>query len=263
MWIWPLVFLVFMVLVPAHTTLADEADPNLEFFYPLVTGRPVIERELELKVAHVKSHEGRETTVVGAIELPLLPRWQIELEVPIVLSDPRDGGFAGGAGDLKIENKFLLFKSYDVPSLIAVGFEATLPTGSARRGLGGEAAVEAFLRGAVALGPFDVLAEIAYEWNLNAHVRGEREQTLTAGVAVGYLLTRRVTPLIELTTVSRLRGTDEEEGPRLRGRTQLYVTPGLNVRPLPRTTVRFGVELPLTHERAFDYAILGGIVREF
>jgi hypothetical protein len=41
------------------------------------------------------------------------------------------------------------------------------------------------------------------------------------------------------------------------------VTPGLNVRPLPRTTVRFGVELPLTHERAFDYAILGGIVREF
>jgi hypothetical protein len=37
-----------MVLVPAHTALADEADPNLEFFYPLVTGRPVIERELEL-----------------------------------------------------------------------------------------------------------------------------------------------------------------------------------------------------------------------
>src|SRR5438552_17713728 len=107
--IWPLVFLV---LVPAHTALADEADPNLEFFYPLVTGRPVIERELELKVAHVKSREGRETTVVGAIELPLLPRWQIELEVPIVLREPRDGGFAGGAGDLQMEHKLLLFKSY-------------------------------------------------------------------------------------------------------------------------------------------------------
>ncbi len=253
----------FMLLVLVPPALADEADPNLEFFYPLVIGRPVIERELELKVAHVKSHAGRETTVAGAIELPLLPRWQIELEVPLVLSDRRDGGFASGAGDLKIENKFLLFKSYDVPSLIAVGFEATFPTGSERRGLGGEAAVEAFLRGAVALGPFDVLAEIAYEWNLNTHVRGEREQTLTAGVAVGYLLTRRLTPLVELTTVSRLRGTDEEEGPRLRGHPQLYVTPGFNVRPLPRTTVRFGVELPLTHERTFDYAILGGIVREF
>jgi hypothetical protein len=255
--------IAILLLIPVNAAVADEADPNLEFFYPLVTGRPVIERELELKVAHVKGREGRETTVTGALELPLLPRWQIELEVPIVFSDPRDGGFAGGAGDLKIENKFLLFKSYEVPSLIAVGVEATLPTGSERRGLGGEAAIEAFARGAVAVGSFDVLAEVAYEWNLNAHVHGEREQTLTAGVAVGYLLTRRITPLVELTTVHRVRGADEEDGPRLRGRSQVYVTPGINVRPLPRTTVRLGVELPLTHARTFDYAILGGLVREF
>jgi hypothetical protein len=252
-----------MLLVPVNAALADEADPNLEFFYPLVIGRPVIERELELKVAHVKSHEGHQTTVVGAIEWPLLPRWQIELEVPIVLSDPRNGGFAGGAGDLKIENKFLLFKSYDVPALIAVGFEATLPTGSARRGLGGDAAVEAFVRGAVAVGRFDVLAELAYEWNLNTRVRGEREQTLTAGLAVGYLLTRRITPLVELTTVSRLRGTDEENGEKLRGHPQLYLTPGFNLRALPRTTLRFGFEIPVAHARTFDYAILGGLVREF
>src|SRR5204862_2597369 len=103
------ILIAILLFVPLDSALADEADPNLEFFYPLVTGRPVIERELELKVAHVKSREGRETTAVGAIELPVLPRWQIELEVPIVFSDPRDGGFAGGAGDLKIENKFLLF----------------------------------------------------------------------------------------------------------------------------------------------------------
>jgi hypothetical protein len=255
--------IALVLLIPVDTALADEADPNLEFFYPLVIGRPVIERELELKVAHAKGHEGRETTVTGALELPVLPRWQIELEVPIVFTDPRDGGAAAGPGDLKLENKFLLFTSYDVPSLIAAGFEATLPTGSERRGLGGEAAVEAFVRGAVALGPFDLLAEIAYEWNVNAHVRGEREQTLTAGVALGYLLTRRVTPLLELTMVRRLRGTDQEDEPRLRGRSQLYVTPGINVRPLPRTTVRLGVELPVTDARTFDYAILGGVVREF
>jgi hypothetical protein len=78
--------LVLVLLAPVNAALADEADPNLEFFYPLVTGRPVIERELELKVAHVKGREGRETSVTGAIELPLLPRWQIELEVPIVFS---------------------------------------------------------------------------------------------------------------------------------------------------------------------------------
>ena len=118
-------------------------------------------------------------------------------------------------------------------------------------------------RGAVALGPFDVLGQIAYEWNINAHVHGERAQELNAGIAVGYLMTRRITPLLELTTVSRIRGAEEASGPALRGRTQLYVTPGFNVRALPRTTVRFGVELPLTNARALDYAILGGLVREF
>ncbi len=138
-----------------------------------------------------------------------------------------------------------------------------LPTGSERRGLGGEAAIEAFVRAAVALGPFDILGQVAYEWNINARGRGEREQELSAGIAVGYLLTRRITPLVELTTVRRVRGTDDEDGPKLRGRTQLYLTPGFNVRPLPRTTLRFGVELPLTDARTFDYTILGGLVREF
>jgi len=76
------------LLIPVNVAVADEADPNIEFFYPLVTGRPVIERELELKVAHLKSRDGRETSVTAAIELPLLPRWQIELEVPLVFTDP-------------------------------------------------------------------------------------------------------------------------------------------------------------------------------
>lgn len=259
---WP-VLTILCLLLPVAAARADEADPNLEFFYPLVTGRPVIERELEFKIAHVKSGAGRETTLTGAIEVPVLPRWQIELEVPLVFIDPKDGTSQGGFGDLKVENKFLLFKSYDVPSMIAAGFELTLPSGSERRGLGGEAAVEAFLRGAVALGLFDVLAELAYEWNVNSHVHGEREQTLTASVAVGYQLTRRITPLLELTTVSRIRGEEEENGVKLRGRTQVYLTPGFNVRPLPRTTVRLGVQLPVTHARTFDYTILGGVVREF
>ena len=63
--------------------------------------------------------------------------------------------------------------------------------------------------------------------------------------------------------MTRTRGTDEEDAPRLRGRTQVYLTPGFNVRPLPRTTTRLGVQLPVTNARAFDYAILGGLVREF
>jgi hypothetical protein len=242
---------------------AEDDLPSLEFFYPLVTGRPVIEREIELKLRHESGREGRETELALALELPLLPRWQVELEVPLVFRDPRDGEAAAGAGDIAIENKVLLLASLDPPALLSAGLEVHLPTGSERRGLGGDTTVEPFVRGAVAVGDFDLLAEIAYEIDVSSNVDGEQEQELTAGVAAGWRKFRRVTPLIELTTVTRVRGEDEEDTPRLRGRTQVYLTPGVNFRPLPRTTVRLGIQLPVTGAREQDYVVHAGIVREF
>jgi hypothetical protein len=190
----------------------------------------------------------------------VLPRWQIELEVPLLIVAPRGGPVQGGAGDLEIENKFLVWKSLAHRAQLAAGFELRLPTGSQRRGLGGEAAIEPFITGAIAVGDFDLLASAAYEVNLNAHLHAPREHELTAGMAAGYRWSRWFTPLIELTTVTRTRG-DDEDG--LRGRTQVYVTPGFNTRPLPRTTLRFGVQLPVTTARGFDYALHGALVREF
>jgi hypothetical protein len=152
------------LLIPVNVAVADEADPNLEFFYPLVTGRPVIEARARAEgrppqePRRARDERDRRHRAAAAAALADRARG------PLVFTDPHDGGGAIGPGDLKVENKFLVFESYDTPSLIAVGFEAALPTGSERRGLGGEAAIEAFVRGAVALGPFDVLAEIAYEW---------------------------------------------------------------------------------------------------
>lgn len=258
------VLLFVLVLGPvASAGAADEEEFNLEFFYPLVTRRPVIERELEFKVAHTKGREGRETEATAALEFPILPRWQIELEIPLAFRDPHEGPAEGGIGDLALENKFLLFKSLEHRALVAVGFETRFPTGSDRRGLGGEAAIEPFAAAGIVLGGFDLLAEVAYEFNLNAHVRGEREQQLTAGLAAGYPLGRHFTPSLEVTTVTRARGTDDEDGPRLRGRTQIYLTPGFNVRPLPRTTLRFGIQLPVTDAKQFDYALRAGAVWEF
>ena len=241
---------------PAH---AADDEPSLEFGYPLVTRRPVIERELELRINHTKDAAGRSTDVTPALEWPLLPRWQIELSMPFLVNDPREGPTTGGPGDLEIENKFLLFKSLEHRVLVAAGLEVRLPTGSERRGLGGEAAVEPFLSAGVALGDFDLLGSLAYELNVNAHVHGPREQELTASVAALYWPTRRFAPLVELTTTSLLRGDDAD----LRGRTQVYVTPGFNVKAWRGTTLRFGVELPVTHAKKFDYALRGGLVWEF
>lgn len=249
--------------LPAAAAVAQEEEPDIEFFYPVVTRRPVIERELELRVRHEKSREGRETEAAAAIELPLLPRWQIELEVPVVITDPRDGTSAAGFGDLAIENKVLLWKSVEHRALVAAGFELTLPSGSQRRGLGGEAAIEPFASAGIALGPFDLLGNVAYEWNLNSHVKGQREQELTANLALGYRVSRWFTPFLELDSVTRTSGPEDEDAPRLRDRLQLYLTPGFNVRPFPGVTFRAGVELPVTDARKFDYAVHAGLVWEF
>jgi len=38
---------------------------------------------------------------------------------------------------------------------------------------------------------------------------------------------------------------------------------GFNVRPWPETTFAVGIELPVTHVRAFDYALRARFIRDF
>lgn len=255
--------IVALLLLSALPATAEDEQPNIEFFYPVVTRRPVIERELELNVRNEKGRDGRETETAGAIELPLQRWWQVEVEVPLVFTDLRDGMSAGGFGDLAVQNKFLLWKSIQHRTLVAGGFELTLPSGSERRGLGGTAAVQPFLTAGIALGPFDVLGDIAYEWNLNSHVAGQREETLTANLAAGYRVSRLFTPFLELNTVARTSGSAAEDAPPLRDRVQLYLTPGFNIRPLPGVTLRTGLQLPVGSAREFDYTLHSALVWEF
>jgi hypothetical protein len=252
--------LAVLALCPMSAWADDE--PDIRFFYPVVTRRPVIERELEFGFRRSQSREGNTNQPSGAIEWPLTPWWQLEIEVPFVIQNPNDAVSTTGPGDLTVENKFLLWKSVQYLTAVAGGFEVRLPSGSERRRLGGEFSVEPFLTAGIALGPFDVIAEIAYEWNLN-NVRGQREQELTANLAVAWPVSRWFTPLLELNTVTMIQGTVEEDSPKLNGRTQIYLTPGFNVRPLPGMTFRAGVELPTSSVRTFDYQVRAALVWEF
>lgn len=254
-----LLLLSIALVLSAAPTRAQDGQ-MIAYFYPLRTRRPVIERELELRVEYDKARDGRRTEVAAAIELPILPRWQIEIEVPLVFRDPREGVSTGGVGDITVESKVLVWRSFERLAAVAVGVEARLPSGSERRGLGGEAAVEPFVTGGIALGDFDLLASAAYEFNVNAGVKGPNEQELAASTALGWRLHRSFSPLLELVTVTRTRG-GEDDG--LRHRMHVYVVPGFNARPLPGTTLRLGLELPLTNARTHEYAILGGLVKEF
>ena len=252
--------LIVLLVVSAIPAYAEDEFQNIPFFYPLVTRRPVIERELELRVVHEKGRDGRSTEVTGGIEWAVLPRWQVELEVPLVFTSPRDGTDAGGIGDLRLENKFAVWNSIDHSAQLAIGLEARFPTGSAHRGLGGEAAVEPFLTGGIAFGLLDILVDAAWEFNINAHVKGPQAQELTGGLAAAYNVHRNFAPLLELRTTTLTRGPAADE---LHHRTQVSVIPGFNARLLPRTTLRMGIELPLTDARRADYTLHAGFVWEF
>ncbi len=137
------------------------------------------------------------------------------------------------------------------------GFETRFPTGSERRGTGGETSIEPFLAAAKALGHLGLLAEVAYKFDIDSDVKGPQAQELTAQAALGYHL-GRFTPLLELTTVTQTRGRDA-----VTHKTQVYLTPGFNVRPFPGSTFAVGLELPVTEARTFDYALRARFVVEF
>jgi hypothetical protein len=251
--------LVLLVCGAASPAYAQYDEPNIAFFYPLVTRRPVIERELEFKLTHTKGLEERETEAALALEWPVLPRLQLEVEVPFTLRNPDEGKVVAGISDIELQAKLQVFKSVQYRTLIAVGLEYKLPSGSRTRGLGGEHTLEPFLTAGIALGPFDVIGEVAYEWVLNGDEH-PREQEFTARLAIAYPASRWFTPLLELVTVTKTRGPAEES---LLHTTQVYLVPGLNVRPRPGVTLRLGVEVPVTTAKDFDYRVLGALVMEF
>src|SRR5258708_8424847 len=180
-----LLLLVLPLVLAALPACAQDGIQNVAFFYPLRTRRPVIERELEVRVEHAKGRAGRTPEAAAALELPILPRWQVEIEVPLVFQDPKDGEAQGGVGDLRVENKVMVWQSLDWLSQIAVGVEVRLPTGSERRGLGGAAALAPFVSGGLPLGDFDGLAPVPYGFNANPHVPGPNGQDPAAPAPVG------------------------------------------------------------------------------
>src|SRR5215468_3865399 len=216
-----LVLLVCSTVAPAY---AQYTEPNITFFYPLVTRRPIIERELEFQLNHTKGLDAGETEATMALEFPILPRLQFEIEVPFLFLNPDEGKAVAGFGDIELQAKLQVFKSVQYRTLVAFGLESRLPSGSRSRGLGGEHAIEPFLTAGTALGPFDVIGEVAYEWILNGDEH-PREQEFTARLAIAYPASRWLAPLLELVTVTKTRGPNDEEDPLLH-KTQVYLVPG-------------------------------------
>src|SRR4051812_23468892 len=118
---------LFVGLLLASTVPAiaaeEKKDDYVEFIYPLVTRRPIVENEAEFKIKHLRNKEGQETEFVAEGGIRILPFWEVVAEVPAVVVHDRGAGTRGGLGDIGIENRFLVFKSIPHQAQIVLGFE--------------------------------------------------------------------------------------------------------------------------------------------
>lgn len=250
----------------------DVEQPVIELFDPLVTRNPTPERELELNVEYEKGDGGTEVEVDVELAWRFAERVEASVEVPVLFLMPREDSDESGLGDITLGGKVLVFQSIDQPALVTVGLELGLPTGSESRGLGGSFSVTPYVTAGAGLGPVDLIGDIGYTWILDGPDDGV--ETFAVNVAVAYKGWRRVTPMLEVSLVTRTSGgnggseDEEEEGERdLVGKPQVYLTPGVIVRSLswmpPRTSFRGGVQIGLTHDREFDYRVLASFSWEF
>jgi len=188
------VLVAVLLFLPVGQAFAQSA---VDFFHPLVTRRAIIEREIEVQPRREEGRAGRETVWPFTVDLPLLPHWQVELEIPVIFTEPSSGASAGGLGDIRLENKFQLVNSVQHQMVLSAGFDIGVPTGSAERGLGGKTTFTPFVAAGIKLGRVDVQAETGYAWIFATRGSGAEEQQVAAGLAVGSPIRRWVTPFME------------------------------------------------------------------
>jgi Putative MetA-pathway of phenol degradation len=244
------------------TGAAAAEEPGVDYTHTLLVRRPLMEQEVETQVGYRSGSRGREADATIALDVRLLPRWQIELAVPVLYLDPPGAPAEAAIGDLVLENKVLFYFSPERKLMLSGGVDVVLPTGSSNRGLGGAVGFAPFAVVGFKVGGFDVLADIAYRTLFRPKSIGGDLQQLTTGIAIARPVTRRLAPFVELTTVTNInahQGVDE----RLVGRPQVYVGPGLNIRIRPGVDFDLGIQAPLSDARTFNVGGRAGLVVDF
>jgi hypothetical protein len=228
------------------------AEVSLDAFFPIVTRRPVIEHEVEMRATHEHRRDARDTAISLAVEGAVLPRWGVSLSVPVALTEPVSAPSTAGIGDVELETKLVLHAAGDGRAMVTTGLSLTLPTGSERRRLGGATVLEPFAAVGFAVSDVLIVSDVGYVVAVEGPQRDQRR--LHAGLAVGRPVGRDFVPFLALTAASTLERGSARDDTR-RGRVEVYLGPGLNVRILPRATLGLGAQFPLTPARVLDYAL--------
>lgn len=265
---------LLVIGMPLHALAGQENEKAAEVSLPstLVTEGAAPATELEATFATSKSRAERAYGFgLSSVQYAPVPSVGIKLAVPVAIRDPRDTEpTVAGLGDVSLMAKYApwILPAHQV--VLAGGLKLTFPTGSERREFGGEFAVAPFLAAGKGLGPVSLQVDLFYSWQLNRPrrlqpdeegeeaVRPDRVQAVSANLAATYSLLRWLGLLLELNSVTRIRGDEA-----LKERVQLYVTPGVSGEPAEGWNLRAGIQLPVTSAKEFDYNLIVILTRGF
>src|SRR5260370_19663921 len=157
-----LVYLAICVMTGAAACPWASAEAPVDYTHTLLLRRPLMEQEVETQVGYRSGTGGREADATIGLDVRLLPRWQIELAVPLLYIDPSRAPDEAGIGGLVLENKVLLYFSPDRKLMLSGGVDVVLPTGSPNRGLRGSVGFAPFAVVGFQVGGVDVRSHTAY-----------------------------------------------------------------------------------------------------
>lgn len=255
--------LVLGILPPAPARGDDAEEVSLPS--TLITEGAVPATEVEGAFTASRSRTERAYGfALSSLQYAPVPSFGIKLAIPALLLDPRDSEpTVAGIGDVSLMLKYapLLLPAQQLA--LAGGVVLGFPTGSERRGLGGQLAIAPFVATGKAFGPFSLQADAAYRWQLNRPrriepeeegeeaVRPHKEHGVTANLTATYSPLKWLAVLLELNSVTVLH-----RGEPLTERVQLYLTPGLSVEPAKGWNLRGGIHLPVTSAKEVEHSFI-------
>ena len=269
--------LALVLSVPAASPPAfagGGSDDAAEVSLPatLITEGAVPGTEIEAAFTASKSSTERAYGFgLSSLQYAPVPSFGIKLVLPTAVREPRDPEpTVAGMGDVSLMLKYVPVLLPEQQFAFAGGVSVTFPTGSERRGLGGQLAVAPFVAAGKAFGPFSLQADAAYRWQLNRPreiepeeegeeaVRPHKEHGVTANLTATYSPLEWLALLLELNSATVLH-----RGDPLTERVQLYLTPGVSVEPAEGWNLRAGIHLPVTSAKELDYSVIVMLTKGF
>src|SRR5262245_56492030 len=212
--------------------------------------------------AHNFLDNGHQNSGLLQFYLPLNQRLEFRLDFPVVSNPGATGtNYETNLGDLQIVPRFLLSESRDLTQSFNVAFR--LPTGQTEH-VNGVAAITPtyefwtnWWQGLVLRGGAGFFVPYGHQSIDEVGARA----SFIANLAVGYYFTpHSATPFGDLVFYLSTNLLQTIDGP---SKNTVSLTPGARTHLGGNWYFLTGVEVPVTHNKAFDYQVLGALMRVF